>query len=252
MFTEERQLKIHALVRRHKKVAVDRLAKKFGVSTATIRTDLRDLERAGHILRTHGGALEKTKTGFELDSTQKQVRQLSEKQRIARAALTMIEDGDTILLDTGTTTLELAKLLRQRKNLTVVTNDLDVARLLEGCESAHVLLMGGIVRRGFHCTVGVQGRALIGGLTVDKAFMAANGFSVTGGATTPDLQHAETKKWMLSIANKVILLCDSSKLGRVAFARFATPDQIDILVTNAIGETERRKLGKFGVEVMSR
>lgn len=162
--------------------------------SAPIRSYLRDLGLAGLLIRTHGGAIARTKTGFEPDAHQKEVQNLKAKRLIARAALALVEDGDTIVLDTGTTTLELARFLTERKNLTVVTNDLVIAQLLEENASFNIVLMGGVVRKGFHCTVGVHGRALTNGLTADKAFMAANGFTVAKGATTPDINHAETKK----------------------------------------------------------
>ena len=155
----------------------------FAVTGATIRSDLRDLESAGLLTRTHGGAIPSTKTGFEPDSKQKEVQNLEAKRRIGLAALALIEDGDTIVLDTGTTTLALARNLKDRKNITVITNDLVIATILEEMESVNVLFTGGLLRKGFHCTIGVHGRAIMEGLTVDKAFMAANGFTVAKGAT---------------------------------------------------------------------
>jgi DeoR family fructose operon transcriptional repressor len=252
LFVEERQAKILEYIAEHRKATVGELCKAFRVSSATIRNDLRDLERRKLLLRTHGGAMMRSKTGQELDSSQKQVQNLEAKRRIAAAALTMIEDGDRIVLDTGTTTLELARLLDRRRDLTVVTNDLAIATLLEDFDSVDVLFIGGLLRKRFHCTVsyGNTWRETLSGLTLDKAFMGVNSLSLEKGATTPDIGTAETKKRMIELSVKVILLCDSSKFGKSSFVRFATLDQVDTVVTERAGEEERRQLEELGLEVV--
>lgn len=250
VFAKERRIKILEFVRENNKSSVSELAEWLNVSPATIRNDLRELDRFNLLIRTHGGAIGKTKMGFELDSHHKEARHLDEKKAIARKAIDLIEDGDRILLDTGTTTLELAKLMHYRNNITVVTNDIEIARLLEDMESAETVLMGGVLRKGHHCTLGEAGRKMLYTLTADKAFLGANSLSLAKGATTPDIHHAETKKAMLASANQVVLLCDSSKLGNVSFAKFASVEDIAILVTDAIGETEKREFESRGLEVL--
>lgn len=250
LFAEERKNKILDLILREKKVTVAQLSDLFSVTGATVRTDLRELESTGLLTRTHGGAIERTKTGFEPDSREKEVQNLQAKQRIGLAALVLIENGDTIVLDTGSTTLELARCLNRRKNVTVVTNDIVIAKVLEELQSVNVLFMGGMLRKGFHCTIGVQGRMIMEGLTVDKAFMGANGFSLAKGATTPDVQHAETKKVMISISAKTILLCDRTKLGRVSLAQFLPSDRLDVLVTDGIDETDREQIERAGIDLI--
>ncbi len=243
MFVEERKARILELIESQRKVTVPTLCDAFRVSSATIRNDLRDLERAGLLIRTHGGAMVKSKTGMEQDMTQRGVQHLAEKRRIAEAALGLVEDGDTIILDTGSTTFELALLLGRRKDITVVTNDLAIALVLEDWPSVRVVFMGGIVRRKYHCTViyGSAGRDILAGLSVDKAFMASNSFSLDKGASTPDINHAETKKLMMSIAAKIVLLFDASKFGRSSFALFAPLPSIDAIVTDSIGASERAR-----------
>lgn len=252
LFVEERKLKILEYIEEHRKATVAELCDVFHVSSATIRNDLRDLEGAGLLIRTHGGAMVKTKTGLESDMNQRKVQHLAEKRAIAETALRLVEDGDTIILDTGTTTLELARILGQRSDVTVVTNDLAIALALEDIETVKTVFMGGIVRRKFHCTVvgGLSSRDVFSGLTVDKAFMALNSFSIDKGASTPDITHAETKKLMMSIAAKVILLFDSSKMGRNSFALFAPTDRIDAIVTDSMRPEERARLEENGVEVL--
>jgi DeoR family transcriptional regulator, fructose operon transcriptional repressor len=252
LFVEERKLKILEFIEEHRKATVVELCQQFRVSSATIRNDLRDLETAGLLIRTHGGAMVKSKTGLEPDMSLRKVQYLEEKRRIAEAALRLVEDGDTIILDTGTTTYELARLLGEKRDLTVVTNDLPIALLLEDFESVRVVLVGGMVRKKFHCTVAssFSGMNALSDLAVDKAFMAANGFSLEKGASTPDINHSETKKLMISIAARVILLFDSSKMGRNSFAIFAPLDKIDAVVTDSLHENERRQMEESGIEPM--
>ncbi len=250
IFVEERQREVLAYVTERKRATVAELCARFDVSPATMRGDLRDLEREGLLVRTHGGATVKGKARFELDAREKGGQHAAEKRAVARRALEQSEDGDTIRLDTGSTTYELAALLDARKDITVVTNDLVIAQLLEDHPSATIHLVGGVVRKRFHCTVGPRAERFLDGLTVDKAFMAANSFSVESGATTPDLGHAEIKRQMMSIATRIHLLVDSSKLGRSSFAQFAPADAIDCLIVDAIGAAEARALEELGVEVV--
>ena len=250
IFAEERRLQILDLLRERRKVTVADLAALFAVTPATIRSDLREMESKDLLMRTHGGAIEKSKTSFELESRDREVRNLEAKRRIAQTALAFVQDGDTIILDTGTTTLELAKLLQVRRKVTVLTNDIVIARTLEEFAAIDVVLMGGILRKGFHCTVGAQAKLTTAGLTVDKAFLGTNSLSIERGATTPDIHQAEVKKHMVSITAKIIVLCDGTKLGRVSFAQFATIDQLDTLITDAVDAPTREKLEESGVEVV--
>lgn len=250
LFAEERKINIVEYIQKHRKATVPELCAAFDVSSATIRNDLRELENSGLILRTHGGAMVKSKTGFELTEKQKQTYSSDEKKRIGELAFGLIENGDTIILDTGTTTCELAKLLHSKKNINVVTNDYQIASTLEDFELIEVIFMGGIVRKGFHCTVGISGREMLSSLSVDKAFMGTNSFSFAKGASTPDINHAETKKAMISIATKIILLCDSSKWGKNSFAHFINADELDVFVSDSIADIDKRKLEELGVEVI--
>ncbi len=250
LFAEERKSKILELLKESDKLVVPELCDYFKVSPATIRNDLRELANAGMLKRTHGGALSNTKTGFELDSSQKSVDNLKHKQSIARRAIDLIEDGDTIALDTGTTTLELARLLSQKKDITVVTNDIEIARMLEDKTSVNVILAGGTLRRNYHCTMGPMAIKALEGLRLDKAFIAANGLTIKHGLTTPDINMAEMKKEIIAIANEAILLCDSSKYGNVTFAHFADLKSIDrIIIDNGIGEKDLEDLKATGLRV---
>jgi DeoR family fructose operon transcriptional repressor len=250
LFAEERKARIVDYVNQHKKATVQELCRRFSVSSATIRNDLRELEQNNYLIRTHGGALIKTQTGYEATIEQRHVERSEEKRRIAAEAIKLVRNGDSIVLDTGTTTYELARLLGQRSGITVVTNDLDIALLLEQFDSVQVLLMGGLLRRRFHCTVGEAGGRMLSSLRVDKAFMGADSISTTDGASTPDIHTAETKRSMISIAAHVTLLCDSDKLNRRSFAKFADVSQIDTLVTNRISDEDFARFEQNDIEVI--
>lgn len=249
LFAEERKRKILELLNENSKLLVPDLCEYFKVSPATIRNDLRELKNSGFLQRTHGGALS-IKTKYELDSYQKEVKHLEEKKAIARFAADIVEDSDTILIDTGTTTLEFAKLLSSKKNLTVVTNDIEIARHLETAGDANVILIGGIIRRDFHCTIGPIAINSLRELYVDKAFMGANGISVEGGLTTPDINQAEVKKAMLEKASEVIVLCDSSKFGIKSFAHVAPISRINRIITDSgLDEDELQAFLDMSVDI---
>ncbi len=249
LFAEERKRKIVEYVEEHKKATVQELRDYFGVSSSTIRYDLNELNKKNQLVRMHGGALVQDQVGHKIDIDHR-IQNRLEKENIAREALGLIEDGDTIILDTGTTTYEIARKFNERSDVTVVTNDLRIALMLEFFESVSVLFMGGILRRNYHCTVGDAGREMLSGLSVDKAFMGANSLSVDFGASTPDLNTAETKKAMIARAKKVVIVCDSSKLNQSSFAQFARLEDIDTIITEKISREERAKFENYDIEVV--
>ena len=169
LFAEERKSRIIELLNENSKLVVPDLCDYFEVSPATIRNDLRELENGGLLKRTHGGAILNTKTGYELNSYQKGVKNLAAKQAIARYAVNLVDDGDTIAIDTGTTTLEFAKLLAGKNGITAVVNDIGIAKQLEENSDTNIILTGGILRRNFHCTIGPIAQKALEGLSVDKA-----------------------------------------------------------------------------------
>lgn len=147
MFAEERQEKLLSILREKRKVAVSEMCEVFNVSGATIRADLRQLEEAGMLTRTHGGAVLRTRASFEQASDMREVVNLTAKERIGQRAAALVEDGDIIVLDTGTTTLHIARHIRDRQNVTVVTNDYQIARELEASPTIQIILLGGIVKK---------------------------------------------------------------------------------------------------------
>lgn len=250
IFAEERQRKILKFLEENEKISVQDLCNRFEVSSSTIRNDLRQMDNEGLLERTHGGAILLSRTSFELNSNQKEIKNRSEKKAIAKMAADLIEDGDTVILDTGTTTYELAKNFSQ-KNITVVVNDLEIARCLEEYEHVNVVLLGGIVRKKFHCTVGSSVKEMLSRLNVDKAFMATNGLSFKKGLSTPEMNQAEVKKLMIEVASAVILLCDSSKIGKDSFVQFAPLSSVGRLITDSnISRYDISEFRKNKIDVM--
>ena len=236
VFPEARKSRIVELVNTKKSITVPELCEMFSTSSVTIRNDLRSLERMGYLKRTHGGAILGQQVMDEKPSKSRDIN-IEEKKRIAKQALSLINDGDALVIDSGTTTLELVKLLSVKKRLTVVVNDVALALQLEVSSDATIVMAGGILRRGLHCTVGPDLTRTLSSLTVDKAIMGTNGLTQKG-LSTPDIHQCEAKKAMMAIAREVIVLADSSKIGTSSFDLFATPAQFNTLITDSKADTE--------------
>ncbi len=221
IFTEERRNKILELLKEKNKVLVPQLCKTFSVSQATIRTDLNVLEKQGLLQRTHGGAIINAGASYERTYRQKEQLHFDAKARIAEAAAELVNDGDTISIDTGTTTACMVPFLAKKSKLTVITTDIRIALALEHYPDISVIVAGGLLRSGFSCTIGAMTNRFLSMFNVDKAFMATNGLSVNGALSTPYIEQAEVKKALIETAKERILLCDSSKLGQASLADFA-------------------------------
>lgn len=250
IFAEERKHLIVELINKQVKATVAELCNNFSVSPATIRNDLRELEVAGLLKRTHGGAISNKKANFELNSYEKEVENIHKKMAICKAALEYVQDGDTIAIDTGSTTFEFAKMLPAKKNITVVTNDLQIASYLEKNSDVTIILTGGVVRRNFHSIIGPIALSSMEGLTVDRCFLAANGVSISRGITTPNMEQAQIKQKLVSFSDEVILLVDSSKMGKASFVKFAEFKNVDLMITDdEAPEDILEELKKLGVSI---
>jgi DeoR family fructose operon transcriptional repressor len=232
MYAEERQQKILELINTKNKVSVKELCELFNASPGTIRNDLTTLERMDLLDRTHGGAISIVKSGFERRTLDKVVKHKEEKVSIGRTAAALVEDGDVIAVDTSTTTLEMVRFLKHKEDLTIVTNDIVIASLLEDYPNVMVMLIGGIIRKGYNCSLGPQTISALSEIRVDKTFLACNGVSVKHGVTTPNADMAQFKRKIIEIASEVILVCDSSKINRTCFMQIAPIADINLLITD--------------------
>lgn len=231
-------------------VRVEELTAQLGVSSATIRRDLDELEKLGEVRRVYGGAVS---TGGRLEEPlfdDKTSVAAAQKRRIAEAAAGYVKPNDTIYLDGGSTVLELARLLRDRSNINIVTNSLRAAVELAG-RGPRLILVGGELRRLAQTTVGPLSRFLIQELHVDKAFMGTIGLSLHEGLTTTDPTEAYTKELVMEHAREVILLADSSKAHKVSFTRAGRLDKVQILITDeGFDRKLAKELSKRGIEVV--
>ncbi len=251
LFAEERKRQIVDYINEKRRVTVPELCEYFSVSGATMRNDLRELGKSGQITRTHGGAVRRSQTGYEPVMDFRADKNIEAKRKIARLAINEIDDGDTIILDTGTTIKELAVLLKNRNNLSVVTNDIKVAAELENAPGCEVYLIGGLLRKGFHCTVANEVFTDLRKISVDKVFLGANSFSARKGASTPDVGQSDIKRQMIEISSKVILLCDSTKLETDSFINFASTEQIDLLITDTVSADLKELYESLEINVTS-
>lgn len=251
MFPEERRRRILERMRSGEAVKVSDLASELGVSEVSIRRDLRELERSGLLARIHGGALPTEGTTTEPTFAEKTTRNLAEKVAIARAAASLVQDGESIILDAGTTTLEIARQLRSRKNLTVVTNAFHVAAELGDCPGIEVIVTGGAVKGNTLALVGPLAEQTLESINVDRVFLAANGIDLKRGITTPTGTEAAVKRKMIAAAHQVILVADHTKWGKVAFVTIAPLTAAQVLVTDeAFDPQSARELTARGVEVV--
>jgi DeoR family fructose operon transcriptional repressor len=224
----ERRRRIIDLLASHQRAEVGELAVRFAVSESTIRRDLQLLSEHGVVERTHGGALQPSR--FEPSFGEKQTESRAEKRAIAREAAKLIETGQTIFLDGGTTTLELARVLSTRPDLTVATNSVPIA--VELASRVQLILTGGAVKESTLALIGPIAERSIEGMHVDIAFIGMNGVSASAGLTTPTLEEAATKARMIASARLAVVLVDSTKLGAVTFARVAGVDEVDLIITD--------------------
>ncbi|MEW6244417.1 MAG: DeoR/GlpR family DNA-binding transcription regulator [Bacillota bacterium] len=251
LFTEERLSKIVELLAGDRRVAVSELSRLLDVSESTIRRDLNLLEKQGLIKRTHGGAVPATSTAFEPSFFQKEIEFIEEKKSIGRKAAEMIEEGETVILDSGTTTLQIAKCCASKRNLTVVTNSIHVALELSGAEYVEVVVVGGSLRKKTLALVGPVTEDGLRGLYADKVFLGVNGISAGRGLSTPNIVEARAKRAMLCAAREAIVVADHSKMGREAFASIAPLDRVQALITDrGISDSDRRMIEEKGVRVI--
>jgi len=247
----ERLEKIAQLLRERHVVRVKELCQIMGVSPATARRDLTEMESRGLIRKVHGGAVSASPRMAEPVFDDKAAVRTREKQRIAKAALKLIAPNDTVFLDGGSTVLALATHLVSMNQLSVVTNSLRVASALSGA-GPRVIVIGGELRTLSQTFVGPLTGPMIGKLHVDTAFMGTIGMETEKGLTTTDPREAYTKQQVIQSAQRVVLLADSSKIGVVSFVGFGDVSDMDTFITDS--EAARRDLQvirKEGVTVVT-
>jgi DeoR/GlpR family transcriptional regulator of sugar metabolism len=227
----ERLAKLRDIARERRVVRVDELCVELGVSRPTVRRDLVQLEKSGVLRRVHGGAISMETNLEEPLFDDKTSMATREKRQIAEVAADLVAPGETIYLDGGSTLLELARILRIRTDIRIVKNSLRTTIELSG-SGPQVTLIGGKLRRRSQTMVGALTQPILEKLHFDAAFMGTIGLTIKDGLTTTDPDEAFTKQLAMRRSDRVILLVDSSKIGKVSFARAGTIKNISVLVTD--------------------
>ncbi len=233
MNQKTRQNQICELVARQGECSIDELVERFGVSGMTIRRDLQALAEQGKVIRTHGGAAMAERVSFEFEFLTRVKENQAAKEAIATAAAAQVKDGESVMLDSGTTTLALAKQLRGKQGLTVVTTSLPIAAQLQYDRQIEVLLLGGYVRASSPDLAGALTEANLETLRADVAFIGAGGIDRRGALyqDSPEVARMLTK--MAASAGRVFVVADSSKLGKTALWRFGRLQDWAALITDA-------------------
>jgi len=250
MLNEERRRSILELLNRDGRVFVKQLADQFDTSQVTIRKDLESLHEQNHLHRTHGGALPCREGALE-DPTLREKEQLHRKEKlhIATAAARMVNEGQVVILDSGTTTTAIARALRVFKKLTVVTNAVNIAVELAGTP-IDVILTGGTLRKNSFSLVGPIAEEALAHLNADILFLGVDGFDARHGLSTPNLLESKVNRMMGQIAKRTVAVCDSSKFGRRSLSLIMETSAIQQVITDrGISKSDLRVLKEAGVEV---
>ena len=247
----DRRIKILEILETEGQAKVPFLSKKFDVTEVTIRNDLDHLEQKGLLIRTRGGALKAQKVGIDYNLEIKRKKNQKEKEAIGKKAAELVNNGETIILDSGTTTMEIAKKLSKKKELTVISNALNIVSHLVNLSEVKVIVPGGYLRKESLSLIGHSAEAELKNYYCDKLFIGVDGIEATYGISTPNAEEAYLNKVMISIAKKVIVVADSSKFLKKSFAFISTMDVVTTIITDSnIPEDQHKTLLSMGINVI--
>lgn len=251
MHAEERQQWIVGQVRSEGRVDVNGVAQQLGVTPETVRRDLRTLERHGLVRRVHGGAFPMERAGFETSLSSRTTRMVAEKQRIAKAAVALLGDAESVFIDEGFTPQLVAEALPTESPLTVVTASLPTGTLLARNPATTVIQLGGRIRGRTLAAVDYWTSRMLEDLVIDLAFVGANGVSREHGLTTPDPAVADVKQRAIRAARRAVFVGDHTKFGVDSFCRFADVRDFAVLVTDSgLSAAEARRYEMLGPQVV--
>jgi DeoR family transcriptional regulator of aga operon len=235
LLAEQRRRKIVDLIDQKGQITVRDLVEKFSISAVTARADLDVLSSEAMVVRSHGGAVRPLEAGQDYPLRLKKTLHHAEKVRIGRAAAELIQDNETVILDSGTTTAEIARHLKTRRlqSVTVITHALNVASELMDATDISVIMIGGLLRPVSCSFVGPQAEAMLREFHADRLFLAVDGFNLEVGPSTPDVLEAQLNSLMVQISKEVNVVADFSKLGRRSVSRICPLSEIDRLITDS-------------------
>ena len=247
-----RRSKILESIEEKGQLRVPELSERFGVSVVTIRNDLIQLEKKNLLIRTHGGAIKEKRVSFDFALSQKAEMHTAEKLKIANKAVEFIEDGDTIILDSGSTTQQIAKQIKKFKNITVLTNALNIVATLSDCKDVEVIIPGGMLRKKSLSLIGSIAESGINNFYADKVFLGVDGIDAQYGITTPNMEEAHLNRLMIERSKEVFVVTDSSKFEKQSMAFITGLENIDILITDKnISEKQKKLCLNKKVEVIT-
>ena len=251
LLVEGRRRKILELVEQSGQVTIHDLVKRFAVSSVTARTDLDALSANGTLVRSHGGAVRFEPTQ-DYPLKVKATLHRSEKSRIAQAAAQLVQPNETVILDSGTTTAEIAKdLKRARLKITVITSALNIANELADAPEISLIMVGGLLRTLSYSFVGPQAEAMLRDMHADRFFLAVDGFTLESGPFTSDVLEAQLNALMMTVSREVTVVADSTKLGRRSLFRIGTVENVHRLITDTRAPKDfADAVRKKGVDVM--
>ncbi len=235
LLVEERRRRILELLEQQERVTVEELVARYGVSAVTIRGDLDALANAGALVRSHGGALKRGEAPEDVPINVKETLHHAEKVRIGHAASQMIREGETIILDSGTTTAEIARQIRflRFKSLSVITNALNIAMEIATLPNVRLIMIGGVLRQMSYSLAGPPAEQTLRGLHADRLFLAVDGLDPEIGLMTPDVLEAQLNALMIQVSREVIVVADSSKFQRRSLSVIARLDAVHRVVTDS-------------------
>lgn len=250
--TVDRREKILKLISEKGKVYVDELSSLCKVSEVTIRNDLNQLEKKNYLIRARGGALKfEGQVSLDFNLSEKHKLHYTEKASIGKKAASLVNDSETIILDSGTTTAEIAKNLAHLNNISVITNAINIVNILAQFQAINVIIPGGYLRKNSLSLVGPLAEKNFKNFYVDKVFIGVDGFDPNIGAFTPNIEEAFLNEIMISIAKEVILVTDSSKFNRKSLAFICPVSVINTIVSDeGLSQSDRKKLEDGGVKVI--
>ena len=250
--TVERRKSILQQIGEKGQVMVHELSRDFDVSEVTVRNDLEQLEKKNLLIRARGGAIKPgSGVSFDYRISEKDKLHYEEKSRIGKKAAELIIDHDTIIIDSGTTTMEISKNLGQLTDATIICNALNITNHLLQYAQLNVIVPGGYLRRNSHSLVGPLAERNLQNLAVDKVFIGVDGFDTKLGIYTPNLEEAYLNEIMIRIAREVIVVADSSKFQRRSLAYICGLDKIHTVVTDSgISDEDRKHLEDAGIRLI--
>ena len=251
--TVERRMAIMNMLSDNTEIYVHELSKKFGVSEVTIRNDLNNLEKKRILIRARGGAMKlESAVSYDRWLWEKDKINFQEKQKIGKAAAALIMESDTVIVDSGTTTLEVVKNISPKiSNLTIITNALNIANQVALNQSINLIIPGGNLKKNSLSLIGSLAEKSLRNFYVDKVFIGVDGFDAHYGISTPNIDEANLNQIMIEISKEVIVVADSTKFLRRSLAFICKTDRINTVVTDdGISDEDKKALENAGVKVI--